>query len=50
MKVYSSCLLTVFPVDLILGDDDLARVDVSGVGDGVTQDADDSDHLAHFFG
>lgn len=39
---------TVFPVDLILGDDDLARVDVAGVGDGMTQDANDSDHLTHF--
>ncbi len=42
------CALTVLPVDLILGDDDLARVDVANAGDGVTQDADDSDHLTHF--
>lgn len=40
--------LTVLPVNLILWDDDLARVDVTGVGDGMTQDADDSDHLANF--
>lgn len=40
----------MLPVDLILGDDDLARVDVAGVGNWVTQDADDSDHLTHFVG
>lgn len=39
----------MLPVDLILWDDDLTRVDVPGVGDGVTQDADDSDHLSDFF-
>lgn len=44
------CALTVLPVDLILGDDDLTRVDIACVADGVTQDADDSDHLTHFFG
>lgn len=43
-------LLTVLPVDLILGDDDLAGVDIVGVADGVVQDADDPDHLAHFAG
>lgn len=40
----------MLPVDLILGDDDLTRVDVAGVVDGVTQDADDSDHLTRFSG
>lgn len=40
--------LTVLPLDLILGDDDLAGVGVAGVGDGVAQDADHADHLAHF--
>lgn len=40
--------LTVLPVDLVLRDDDLAGVGVTGVGDGVAQDADHSDHLAHF--
>lgn len=45
-----SWALTVLPVDLILGDDDLTRVDVARVGDGVTHDADDSDHLTHFVG
>lgn len=40
----------MLPVDLILGDDDLAGVDIAGVADGVTQDADGSDHLAHFGG
>lgn len=44
------CALTVLPVDLTLGDDDLAGVAVVCVADGVTQDADDSDHLPHFFG
>lgn len=43
-------MLTMLPVDLILGDDDLARIDVAGVGDRVTQDADDSDHLTNFVG
>lgn len=38
----------MLPVDLILGDDDLARVDVANAADGVIQDADDSDHLTHF--
>lgn len=38
----------MFPIDLTLGDDDLAGVCVVGVWDGVIQDADDSDHLAHF--
>lgn len=42
-------VLTVLPVDLILGDDDLARVHITSVGDGVTKDADCSDHLTHFF-
>lgn len=40
----------MLPVDLILRDDDLARVDIARVADGVIQDADHSDHLAHFFG
>jgi len=38
----------MLPVDLILGDDDLAWIDVTGVGDGVTQNADESDHLTRF--
>lgn len=38
----------MLPVDLILRDDDLARVVVGGAGNGVTQDADGSDHLTHF--
>lgn len=38
----------MFPVDLILGDDDLARVYVTSVGYRMTQDADGSDHLTHF--
>lgn len=38
----------MFPVNLLLGDDDLARANVAGVGDRVIQDTDDSDHLAHF--
>lgn len=41
-------MLTVFPFNLILGDDDLAGVGVASVVDGVTQDADGSDHLTHF--
>lgn len=41
--------LTMLPVDLILRDDDLAGVDVTSVGNGMIQDADGSDHLAHFF-
>ena len=40
----------MLPVDLILGDNDLAGVDVASVANGVTQDADDSDHLTHFGG
>lgn len=40
--------LTVLPVDLILRDDDLAGVDVIGVGNGMTQDADHSNHLTNF--
>lgn len=44
------CALTMLPVDLILGYDDLARVNTIGVGDGMTQDADGSDHLTHFGG
>lgn len=40
--------LTMLPVDLVLRDDDLAGVGVIGVGDGVAQDADHSDHLTHF--
>jgi len=40
----------VLPVDLYLGDDDLAGVDVAGVLDGVVHDADDADHLAHLLG
>lgn len=40
----------MLPVDLILGDDDLAGVDVAGVGNRVTQNADDSDHLTDFVG
>lgn len=39
----------MLPVDLVLGDDDLARVDVGRVADGVIQDADGPDHLAHFY-
>ncbi len=35
---------------MILGEDDLARVGVVGVIDGVTHDADGSDHLTHFLG
>lgn len=42
--------LTVLPVDLILGDDDLAWVDIIGVGNGMVQDADGSDHLTDFGG
>lgn len=34
---------------MVLGDDDLAGVGVTGVLDGVAEDADDSDHLAHLF-
>lgn len=41
-------MLTVLPVDLILGEDDLAGVDVAGVTNGMAHDADDSDHLTHF--
>lgn len=37
--------LTVLPVDLVLGDNDLAGVGVAGVLDGVAHDADDPDHL-----
>lgn len=44
------CALTMLPVDLILGNDDLARVNAIGVADGMTQDADGSDHLTHFGG
>lgn len=44
------CELTVIPLDLILGDDDLARVDIIGVGNGMVQDADGSDHLTVFSG
>lgn len=44
------CALTMLPVDLILGDDDLARVNTTSVGDGMTQDANGSDHLTHFGG
>lgn len=40
----------MLPLQLILGDDDLARVNVPSVGNGVTQDADGSDHLTHFGG
>ena len=40
----------MLPVDLTLGDDDLAGVAVLRVADGVIQDADHSDHLSHFFG
>lgn len=40
----------MLPLDLILGDDDLARVDVTSVGYWMTQDADDTDHLANFGG
>lgn len=36
----------VATVDLVLGDDDLDRVDVLGVGDGVVEDADDADDLS----
>lgn len=43
-------LFTVLPVDLILRDDNLAGVDVVDVGDGMVQDADGPDHLAHFGG
>lgn len=38
----------MFPVDLLLRDDDLARANVACVGDRVIQDTDDSDHLTHF--
>lgn len=38
----------MLPVDLILGDDDLAWVYIASVGYGMTQDADGSDHLTHF--
>lgn len=38
----------MLPVDLVLRDDDLAGVGVTGVGDGVAQDADHSDHPTHF--
>lgn len=37
----------MLPVDLILRDDNLAGVDVAGVGNGMVQDADGPDHLAH---
>ena len=43
----SSSELTGLAVDLVLGNDDLAGVGVTGVLDGVAQDADDTDHLAH---
>lgn len=39
---------TVLPFDLILRDDDLAGVGVTGVGDGMAQDADHANHLTHF--
>lgn len=38
----------MLPVDLILRDDDLAGVGVTGVGDWMTQNADHSNHLTHF--
>ena len=44
------CELTALPVDLVLGDDDLAGVDIVGVLDGVTHDTDGPDHLAHLVG
>lgn len=44
------CGFTVLPVDLTLRDDNLARVDVAGVGNGMVQDADGPDHLADFGG
>ena len=40
------CVLTVLPVDLVLGDDDLAGVGVVGVFDWVAEDAYHTDHLA----
>lgn len=40
----------MLPVDLILRDDDLARVNITSVRDGVIQEADGSDHLTHFGG
>lgn len=39
----------MLPFDLILWDDDLAGLVITSVGDGVVQDADDSDHLTHIF-
>lgn len=44
-----SSKLTRLPVDLVLGNDDLAGVGIVGVLDGVAEDADYSEHLAHFF-
>lgn len=40
----------MLPVDLVLRDDELTGVGIRGALDGVTQDADDSDHLAHNLG
>lgn len=41
--------LTRLAIDLILWDDDLTGAGITGVLDGVAQDADDPDHLAHLF-
>lgn len=41
-------MLTMLPVDLILGNDDLAGVDITRVGNRVVHDANDPDHLTHF--
>lgn len=38
---------TMLPVDLVLGDDDLAGVGIAGILNGVVHDADDTDHLTH---
>lgn len=45
-KKAPTTLLTRVAVDLILRNDDLARVGVIGVFDGVAEDADHADHLA----
>lgn len=40
----------MLPVELALWDDNLARVGVGSVGDGMVHDTDDPDHLADFGG
>lgn len=47
-KTSGDLKLTMLPFDLILRDDDLAGVGVTGVGDWMAQDAYHANHLAHF--